>query len=259
MIGHRLLGKTMRMMKRCRRRLLLSALVGALVNAPLALGQTTAATQAPDPWFTQTSATLKLNAQQQAAFRTYEDLVNAQGPDADARTSDQLLAMPLPDYLDYLATHLTREAGKVHARADAARQFFAALSPDQQQQFSDLIRPSHGSTAPIPQPFLAAVTKNLELPSHTNPTWLEMPSGDIIGRVYPSDARRHHTAGKAVLDCAVDKDGYLADCQVESETPKDAGFGNAALEITAYMRMSPATEYGVPVTSKVQVPVSFAY
>jgi TonB family protein len=55
----------------------------------------------------------------------------------------------------------------------------------------------------------------------------------------------------------VDEDGYLKDCNVTTETPVSQGFGNAALEMSAYMRFQPATRYGVPMSSDINVPIRF--
>ncbi len=61
------------------------------------------------------------------------------------------------------------------------------------------------------------------------------------------------------MHCTVDTDGYLSDCTVTGEEPKNTGFGNAALQTTSYMRMRPATQNGIPVESIVNVPVDFNF
>ena len=43
----------------------------------------------------------------------------------------------------------------------------------------------------------------------------------------------------------------------DGTVPEGQGFGNAALEMTGYMRMYPATRYGVPVRGSVTMPVRF--
>ena len=60
-----------------------------------------------------------------------------------------------------------------------------------------------------------------------------------------------------MIVCVADEDGYVADCVVKGEEPAGMGFRNAALEATAYMRMTPATDYGVPVRSSVAAPLKF--
>jgi len=83
------------------------------------------------------------------------------------------------------------------------------------------------------------------------------PRGDDVARVFPAAALKGKITGSALMTCAVDEDGYLADCVIDEETPAGMGFGNAALEVSAYMRMFPATNYGVPVRSTVTVPIKF--
>lgn len=97
---------------------------------------------------------------------------------------------------------------------------------------------------------------NYSMPSHTDPVWLSKP-GDVLARLYPSAALAQRLLGKVLLHCTVDVSGYLFDCTVESETPAHVGFGNAALEATGYMKMRPATQYGVPVPSPINIPLTF--
>jgi len=94
---------------------------------------------------------------------------------------------------------------------------------------------------------------------HTEPDWLDKPTGDELARVYPRAALGHRVTGSAMLHCIVSTEGYLSDCTIVNETPQDAGFGNAALEATGFMRMKPATTNGVPVESDVAVPVNFQF
>jgi hypothetical protein len=58
-----------------------------------------------------------------------------------------------------------------------------------------------------------------------------MPSGNDLARDYPSKASRESISGRVVPDEA----GYLTECVVRREAPAGEGFGNAALEMTAYI------------------------
>lgn len=166
--------------------------------------------------------------------------------------------MTAPQRLDYVASRIEIDLRVAQAQAQALHKLYDVLSADQRKVLDDATAPPGGKAA------LATVVQQPErdkpdysLPSHTNPNWLVVPSQDDVARVYPSQALKQMVGGNAVITCMVDADGYLADCVVDSETPPGLGFGNAALEITAYMRMLPATNYGVPVPAKVNVPVSF--
>ncbi len=102
--------------------------------------------------------------------------------------------------------------------------------------------PGKGSVAPAATPLPASLGINNLQPGRAEPAWLVTPPADQIARLYPRDAKRRHITGSTLVHCTVDTDGYLADCTVVSEEPKNAGFGNAALQTTSYMRMKPATQ-----------------
>jgi TonB family protein len=143
-------------------------------------------------------------------------------------------------------------------RARTVHRFYDLLSPDQRKAFDEATAPTtHEQLATIvtqPRP----ETPDYSAPSHTNPDWLVRPTPEELARVYPRAAAAKGVGGRAVLTCTVDVDGYLSECVVDSDTPSGAGFGNAALEITAYMRFLPMTDYGIPHESKVTVPINFA-
>jgi TonB family protein len=241
-------------------RLLASALMASAIAAPgLALAQ---ATTDPYPaWNAKVAADLHLNAEQQAALKVFEAAYFNGALVPAGLTPDQYHVMALPDRLHFTATNLTADATTIREREAAARKFYATLSTEQQTQFDALMDPMRGraGVAADATPLPALVEKNYQLPSHTLPDWMVRPTADDISRVYPSAALAKHVEGAATLTCTVDEDGYVFDCVVDTETPPGMGFGNAALEITAYMRMKPATDYGVPVRSAVTVPIGFTF
>ena len=95
-------------------------------------------------------------------------------------------------------------------------------------------------------------------PVITRPNWLSRPTGEQMARYYPSRALEREVSGRAVLQCRVTASGQVADCRVAGETPANAGFGEAALKLARYFRMSPQTEDGQPVEGgSVRVPLVF--
>lgn len=86
------------------------------------------------------------------------------------------------------------------------------------------------------------------------PRWLQRPRD--LARYYPPRAVAREMEGEAVLDCLVSTSGALA-CRVVSETPRNWGFGGAALRIAADYRMAPAMRDGVPVEGRYRMRVPF--
>lgn len=90
------------------------------------------------------------------------------------------------------------------------------------------------------------------------PTWLRKPTPDDLLTVWPTDALRRGLGGRGVIRCDVSVQGALLNCAVVSETPKDAGFGGAAIALTPQFVMKPATHNGVPIPYQgLVIPISF--
>ena len=86
-------------------------------------------------------------------------------------------------------------------------------------------------------------------PSHliADPRWLSQPTAAEMARFYPQSDVDRGVTGQVQLMCGVVASGRLADCKVLSETPASARFGEAALKLSAFFRMTPKTVDGTPV------------
>jgi TonB family protein len=96
-----------------------------------------------------------------------------------------------------------------------------------------------------------------EGPATTRPDWLKRPSFNDMAYAWPRSAAARGVGGRATIKCAVNKQGFLENCSVQSEEPSGEGFGEAALALTPTMLFKPATRNGQPVVSLVSIPVTF--
>lgn len=91
-----------------------------------------------------------------------------------------------------------------------------------------------------------------------NPDWIHQPSGAQLAGAYPGRALDLGVAGSVTLLCAVGVDGQVRDCKVAEETPRDYGFGPAALKLSRWFKIRPETENGQAVDGAlVRVPLKF--
>lgn len=91
----------------------------------------------------------------------------------------------------------------------------------------------------------------------TRPSWSRQPSGDQLMRAYPRRALEAGVAGSASLNCLVQANGAVADCQVTAETPGGYGFGRAAQSLSRYFRINPRTVNGSAEGSRVAIGLRF--
>lgn len=91
----------------------------------------------------------------------------------------------------------------------------------------------------------------------TNPRWERQPSADQLMRAYPDRALRAEVGGLATVNCLVQPNGRVADCNLTGETPGGYGFGQAAQGLTRHFKISPRTVDGAAVGSRVNIAIRF--
>lgn len=86
-------------------------------------------------------------------------------------------------------------------------------------------------------------------------------SDDFIGdyvAIWPSLAYQTGANGRVTLSCLVDVHGLAEWCKVASETPKNKGFGRAALQLRPTFKLEPAKgPDGAPVNAVMSINVGF--
>jgi TonB family protein len=86
-----------------------------------------------------------------------------------------------------------------------------------------------------------------------NPSWRIQPRS-----VYPNRAQRQGIeSGRVELRCPVSAEGQIKSCWILSETPADAGFGQAALAGAVQARLQPRTVDGVAVPTTISFTMRF--
>ena len=112
--------------------------------------------------------------------------------------------------------------------------------------------------APAPVESAPAVTTPPRPPAViTNPSWIRQPSADQLMRAYPDRALRAEVGGRVSLNCLVQPNGRVADCNLTGETPGGYGFGRAAEGLTRHFQISPRTVNGAAVGSRVNIAIRF--
>lgn len=88
--------------------------------------------------------------------------------------------------------------------------------------------------------------------------WKAPQAGQING-AFPSAARSSGVAsGSAAIRCTRHDDGSVGECSVISESPAQAGFGQAAISMAPYFRLTVWGQDGRPTTTSVAIPFAFS-
>jgi periplasmic protein TonB len=107
------------------------------------------------------------------------------------------------------------------------------------------------------QPTLTVQTISIAPPGPVlieRPRWARKP--DNLAAYFPPRALQRGVQGEVALDCLVGTTGALA-CVIVSETPRNWGFGAAALRIAGDHRMVPAYVNGLPAEGRYTMHVPF--
>ena len=88
--------------------------------------------------------------------------------------------------------------------------------------------------------------------------WPQAPSYADVLAAYPAKAREAKLAGRATLNCELDKQGAVGHCTTLAEEPKHAGFADAARVLAKQFRAFPTGPDGKTVAGvRLQLPVVF--
>jgi TonB family protein len=84
-----------------------------------------------------------------------------------------------------------------------------------------------------------------------------LPTAEDLAAFYPKDALAKGIGGRAVLNCGIDAQGFLANCHVDTEFPAGQGFGEAALALQGKFRMKAAADSPLRRKGGIRIPVRF--
>ena len=89
------------------------------------------------------------------------------------------------------------------------------------------------------------------------PRWIRTPTARSLGSVYPTQALQQGRSGTAVIKCTLTTESVLSACQVISETPRNQGFGDAALTLAPDLNIRPAVKAGHAVRTDINLTAHF--
>lgn len=127
----------------------------------------------------------------------------------------------------------------------------AALKMTQSFKFKPGARGGHpvASRVTVPIHFKARL--------ETSPQWVRLPDAEAFSAVFPVKAMNDGQDGHVVLQCEILATGALEGCAVIEETPKDYGFGAAALALAPHFLLKPGKQDGKATRSAVRIPIGF--
>jgi periplasmic protein TonB len=118
---------------------------------------------------------------------------------------------------------------------------------------------SLGDKVPAPMEGAPPAVSTPEPPAViTNPSWIRQPSAAQLLRAYPDRAVQAGVGGRATLNCLVQPNGRVTDCNLLAETPGGYGFGSAAQGLTRHFQINPRTVDGAAVGSRVNIGIRFS-
>lgn len=123
---------------------------------------------------------------------------------------------------------------------DLAKAFHVRLGDDVDRQ--DLARVYVSVPIQFISPARASPARRI-----THAVWVGALDEVAVAKLYPAEAARQGVkSGRGVVECTVGDDGGLVGCKTTSETPANLGFGRAALDIAAMMKMTLWGDDGLP-------------
>ncbi|WP_439471886.1 TonB family protein [Brevundimonas sp.] len=108
-----------------------------------------------------------------------------------------------------------------------------------------VVTPDPPRPAPVPAPPRPSVI--------TQPSWSRAPQPDFPERA----SSRGIESGRVTLNCLANANGSVSDCNIVSEDPAGAGFGQAALAAARRARLSPRTVDGAAQGARVTFSTRF--
>lgn len=90
----------------------------------------------------------------------------------------------------------------------------------------------------------------------THPSWVRQPSAEQLMRAYPDRALQAGVGGSAMLNCLVQPNGRVTDCNLVRETP-GYGFGRAAQSLSRHFQIAPRTVNGAAEGARVNIAIRF--
>lgn len=105
----------------------------------------------------------------------------------------------------------------------------------------------------------ACLAASPALAGNTQPSLRYQPGEPIFFSYYPMAAVDDGIESNSWVACEVTAEGEVRDCSLRKQSVPGFGFGNAAVNYAPKLRFRPATVDGVPVSSRVIIPVYWRF